>query len=349
MTRRTVPARPAESNGSGPAPEPSPGAGQYTPLFRRVAALNAAVVVGACVVTILVLSPGKIHSFAANEAIVLAAALLLVVVINLVLLRRALGPLEALTALARRVDLTRPGQRVPVGHYKSEVSELATTFNEMLARLENERRDATRRVLAAQEGERLRIAQELHDEVGQTLTAVLLQLGRSARHADPQLGAELLETQETARASLEDVRRISRELRPEALDDLGLTSALVALTERFAQGARLTVSRNLDRELPPLSEEAELVIYRVAQEALTNVARHAGTDHAELSLTASDGSLVLRVLDRGKGFDPVKAEGGGLRGMRERAVLVGASLSVTRRPRGGTEVRLSVPVDGAVQ
>jgi two-component system, NarL family, sensor histidine kinase UhpB len=345
MKSRTVPARPAESNGSGP--EMSPGAGQYTPLFRRVAALNAAVVVGACVVTILVLSPGKLHSFAASEALVLAGSLLLVVVINLVLLRRALGPLEALTALARRVDLTRPGQRVPVGQYQSEVSELATTFNEMLARLENERRDATRRVLAAQEGERLRIAQELHDEVGQTLTAVLLQLGRSARQADAELGAELLETQETARASLEDVRRISRELRPEALDDLGLTSALVALTERFAQGGGLTVTRNLDRELPPLSEEAELVIYRVAQEALTNVARHAGTDRAELSLTAADGRLTLRVLDQGKGFDPQRSEGGGMRGMRERAVLVGAQLAVTRRPRGGTEVRLSVPVEAA--
>ena len=334
----------SRTNGAAPS-EPSPGVRQYTPLFKRVAALNAAVVIGACVVTILVLSPGKIHSFAASEAIVLAAALLLVVVINLVLLRRALGPLEALTALARRVDLTRPGQRVPVGERgESEVSELATTFNEMLARLERERRDATRRVLAAQEGERLRIAQELHDEVGQTLTAVLLQLGRSARHAGPELEAQLLETQETARASLEDVRRISRELRPEALDDLGLASALVALTERFSQSAGLHVSRLIDRELPPLSEEAELVIYRVAQEALTNVARHAETDRAELALTSMNGDLVLSVTDEGCGFDPHHAEGGGLRGMRERAVLVGAQLAISRRHAGGTEVRLNVPV-----
>ncbi|HEX6457715.1 MAG TPA: HAMP domain-containing sensor histidine kinase [Thermoleophilaceae bacterium] len=342
MSRRTVPFTAAESNGSDR--ESHAVVGHYTPLFSRVAALNAAVVVGACVVTILVLSPRKFHSFAASEAVVLAAALALVVVINLVLLRRALRPLEDLTALARKVDLTRPGQRVPVGPYKSEASELAVTFNEMLSRLENERRDATRRVLAAQEGERLRIAQELHDEVGQTLTAVLLQLGKSARQADPKLEAELLETQETARASLEDVRRISRELRPEALDDLGLTSALVALTERFAQGVGLKVRRNLDRELPTLSEEAELVIYRVAQEALTNVARHSESDTAELSLTRANGRLTLRVLDDGRGFDPQRAEGGGLRGMRERAVLVGAQLAVMRRPRGGTEVRLTVPL-----
>src|SRR5919198_999095 len=230
MTRPEAPAEPATSRRP------------YTPLFRRVAALNAVVVIGACAVTIVVLSPRKLHSFAISEAIVLAAALAAVVVVNLVLLRRALGPLEALTALARRVDLTRPGQRVPVGPYRSEVSELGTTFNEMLARLESERRDATRRVLAAHE----------------------------------------------------DVRRISRELRPEALDDLGLTSALVALTERFSQSTGLNVSRDVQRELPPLSEEAELVIYRVAQEALTNVARHAGTDRAELSLTAADGHLTLR-------------------------------------------------------
>src|SRR5947208_8263416 len=265
MKSRTVPARPAESNGSGP--EMSPGAGQYTPLFRRVAALNAAVVVGACVVTILVLSPGKLHSFAASEALVLAGSLLLVVVINLVLLRRALGPLEALTALARRVDLTRPGQRVPVGHYQSEVSELATTFNDMLARLENERRDATRRVLAAQEGERLRIAQELHDEVGQTLTAVLLQLGRSARHADPELGAELVETQETARSSLEELRRISTDLRPETLNDLGLASALAALSDGFGRRADVRVERQIATPIPALGSEAELAVYRIAQEA----------------------------------------------------------------------------------
>jgi two-component system sensor histidine kinase UhpB len=335
------------SNGA----QPVPGANRrhYTPLFRRVAALNAIVLVGACVVTILVLSPRKLHSFAVSEAIVLAGALALVAVINLVLLRRALGPLEALTALARKVDLTRPGQRVPVGGVRSEASELAATFNEMLSRLETERRDATRRVLAAQEGERLRIAQELHDEVGQTLTAVLLQLGRSARRASPELGAELQETQETARASLEDVRRISRELRPEALDDLGLASALVALTERFSQRTGLNVARELDRELPPLSEEAELVVYRVAQEALTNVARHAGTDSAELSLTCVDGRLTLLVRDNGRGFDPTRVDGGGIRGMRERAVLVGAELGVKRRSGGGTEVRLEVPLDGGWQ
>jgi len=315
----------------------------YTPLFQRVAATNAILLVAACVVTILVINPEKLSSFALGEALVLLAALVLVAAINLYLLRRALGPLEALTALARRVDLTRPGQRVPVSPYGSEARELAVTFNEMLERLESERRESTRRVLAAQESERLRISRELHDEVGQTLTAVLLQLGRSAKRADGELGRELAEAQETARETLEEVRRISLELRPEALDDLGLGSALVALSERFAQSTGLAVTRRLDRELPPLGEEAELVIYRVAQEALTNAARHSGSDSVELVLAADGDAVTLQVLDHGSGIDAV--DGGGLRGMRERAVLVGAELVVRRRPEGGTEVRLDVPVE----
>jgi two-component system, NarL family, sensor histidine kinase UhpB len=314
------------------------GSPRYTPLFQRVAALNAIVVLAACAVTIVVVSPQKLSSIAVGEAVVLLAALVLVAAINLYLLRRALAPLEALTALARRVDLTRPGQRVPVSPYESEVSELATTFNEMLERLESERRESTRRVLDAQESERLRVSRELHDEVGQTLTAVLLQLGRIAKHAPPELASELDDAQERARETLDEVRRISRELRPEALDDLGLASALVALSERFG----LDVTRRLDRDLPALDEETELVIYRVAQEALTNVARHSGSGRVELELLASNGSLTLRVLDEGRGIDA--EDGGGLRGMRERAVLVGADLRVVLREGGGTEVRLEVPL-----
>lgn len=314
---------------------------RYTPLFRRVAATNAVLLTLACAVTILVLSPDKVTSFALSEAVVLVAALALVVVLNLGLLRRALAPLEQLAALARRVDPARPGQRVPVDRDESEVSELARTFNEMLERLEVERRDSTRRVLAAQEAERLRVAQELHDEVGQTITAVLLQLGRTAKRAPAELRPELAEAQDTARASLDDVRRISLELRPEALDDLGLTSALVALTDRLAQRTGVRVTRRLPAELPELSGEAELVIYRVAQEALTNVVRHAESGSAELELARAGGRLTLTVRDAGRGTVP--REGGGIRGMRERAGLIGAQLAVAAAPGGGVEVRLDVP------
>ena len=134
---------------------------RYVPLFQRVAGMNALLLIATVGVTLLVLAPRKLSSFAVDEAAVLIAALALVALVNLVLLRRVVGPLEALTSLSRRVDLARPGERMPDAAPTSEAGELALTFNEMLGRLEAERREATGRVLAGQEAERLRIAQEL--------------------------------------------------------------------------------------------------------------------------------------------------------------------------------------------
>ena len=145
----------------------------------------------------------------------------------------------------------------------------------MLDRLEAERKQSVGRALAAQEGERLRVAQELHDGVGQTLTGVVLQLGRVARDMPEPWLSGALEAQETARGSLEEVRRIARRLRPEALDDLGLASALHVLGERVAEHSELRVDVHVQSGLREFSVEEELVLYRVAQEALTNVARHA--------------------------------------------------------------------------
>jgi two-component system sensor histidine kinase UhpB len=262
--------------------------------------------------------------------------------VNLLLLRRVVRPLEALTALARRVDLARPGERMPGAAPTSEAGELALTFNEMLDRLETERRDATGRVLAGQEAERLRIAQELHDQVGQELTAVLLGLARVQARVEPSLHDDVTVVQEAVRSSLEDVRRISLELRPEALDDLGLVSALAVLCERFAERTGLSVTQTIDDQLPDLDPESELVIYRVAQEALTNVARHSGSSRAHLSLQARDGELRMAVSDHGSGPPPDLDAGAGIRGMRERSALIGARLRIAANDEGGCTVALSV-------
>jgi two-component system sensor histidine kinase UhpB len=231
----------------------------------------------------------------------------------------------------------------------SEAGELALTFNEMLERLQAERREATGRVLAAQEAERLRIAQELHDQVGQELTAVLLLLSRVQSRAPEELRASVLAARDAVRSSLEDVRRIAIELRPEALDDLGLESALAVLCDRFAERSGLEISCRVRSDaLPSLSREVELVIYRVAQEALTNVARHSGDDAAELTLERGDGSVVLAVRDSGRGLDPTQSDGSGIRGMRERAGLVGATVEVRNRDPGpGAEAVLRVPIGAA--
>ena len=270
----TSPMSPTEQDDG--EPRDSGTRGGYVPLVVRVAGVNALLLIAAVVVTILVLEPRRISSFAAKEVAVLIAALLLMALVNLLLLRRIVGPLQALTDLARRVDLANPGERMPGAQPTSEAGELALTFNEMLDRLESERREATGRVLAGQEAERLRIAQELHDQVGQELTAVLLVLSRLQNRVPESLRADVVEIQEEVRASLEDVRRIAVELRPEALDDLGLISALAVLGQRFAERSALDVVERLAPDVPDLSPDTELVVYRVAQEALTNVARHSG-------------------------------------------------------------------------
>jgi two-component system sensor histidine kinase UhpB len=323
--------------------------GRYLSLFHRVAGINALLLLVAVGLTIVILVPGHESSYRINEeGVVLVVAVILVVVLNLVLVRRVVGPVQRLTARARNVDLTDPMTPVTDDEPNSEAGELAQTFNEMLLRLQAERREATGRVLAAQESERLRIAQELHDQVGQELTAALLMLSRLHTHAGENLRPAVLDVQNSVRASLEDVRRIAIELRPEALEDLGLESALAVLCDRFAQQSGLDVSCQIADPLPHLSPQTELVIYRVAQEALTNVARHSGSGSAYLSLQPADGQIVLTVRDHGKGLQNGQVPGSGMRGMRERAGLVGAGLEIhNASPGPGAEVRLRAPVQDA--
>jgi two-component system sensor histidine kinase UhpB len=309
-------------------------------LFWRLAIGNAAVLAAACTITALVFSP-KAQDVALRELSIFIGGLVLMLAVNLLLLRRALAPLRQLTAFARRIDPLEPGHRLDVAGGDSDAAELAAAFNEMLERLEVERRDSVARALAAQEGERLRVAQELHDGVGQSLTGVVLQLGRAARGMEDP--SRILEAQETARDSLEEVRRIARMLRPEALDDLGLPSALRVLGERIAEISELEVDVRVQPGLPEFDSDAELVLYRVAQEALTNVARHAGARRAEVKLELSGGHPLLEVDDDGHGFPRNGSDGGGVRGMRERAVLIGATLRLGRSPLGGARVTLELP------
>jgi two-component system, NarL family, sensor histidine kinase UhpB len=315
------------------------------PLFWRVFATNALVL--ALATAVLVVSPATVSSpVAVTEAVVLALGLGAMLVLNFALLRRALSPLERLRMLMRGADPLRPGARAPVDAAAPELRAVAETFNEMVARLEAERRDSAGRALAAQEGERLRIAQELHDEVGQKLTAVMLQLDGLTRN---ESGGALVEAREGVRGSLEDVRLIARRLRPEALDDLGLPSALAALTNSLARAGDVTIERRIARSLPPLHPDAELVIYRVAQEALTNALRHAHCAAVRLELRELDEGVQLEIADIGGGFDPrLVPEGAGIRGMRERALLVSAALEIESAPGAGTTVRLRVPVEPAL-
>ncbi|MGV9939619.1 sensor histidine kinase [Streptomyces sp. NPDC003401] len=309
-------------------------------LFWRIFGLNA-VVLGTATALLLWAPVTVSVPVLLTEAVILVGGMLVMLVANAALLRLALSPLDRLTRLMTTVDLLRPGQRLPA-HGMREVAHLIRTFNAMLDRLESERAASSGRVLLAQEAERRRIAQELHDEVGQTMTAILLSLKRAADEADEPLRGELRQAQEITRGSLDEVRRLVRRLRPGVLDDLGLVSALTSLTTEFAAHAGLRVVRRFDADLPALDPQTELVLYRVVQESLTNAARHAGADRVEVSLSSADGALLLAVTDDGHGTG-IAHEGAGIRGMRERALLVGATLDIVSQPTG-TQVRLTVPV-----
>src|SRR3954454_7326961 len=203
------------------------------PLLWRVFAINATLVVGATL--LLALTPATIHaSIALVEAVDLVVALGVMLTANLALLRHTLAPINRLVQRMRTVDLLRPGQRIDA-RGGTEVAELVATFNEMLDRLEAERRESGRRALWAQEAERARIARGLHDEVGQVLTGVLLQLDALAPSLPTERQNDLVATKGAVRQALEEVRRISRELRPEMLEHLGLVSALTELSRKFAE------------------------------------------------------------------------------------------------------------------
>jgi two-component system, NarL family, sensor histidine kinase UhpB len=311
-------------------------------LYGRVLAVNASILVIA--VLLLVVTPISVNqTVTRGQLAVLLIGLVVMLASNAVLLRFSLAPLNRLMALMRSADILEPGRRLNAAG-TAEVADVISAFNATLERLEEERRSSMRRVLSAQEAERRRIAQELHDQIGQNLTAVVLELKRLQGRVEPEWSETLADAQELARESLDELRRISYELRPAALDDLGLRSAVAALCGAVGRRAGIDVSHDVDRELPPLQPDVELAVYRITQEALTNAVRHSGCSHVHVSVAGAPDAVVLRVVDDGRGFDPGPRMGGGIRGMRERALMIGGQLVLAHGDPGGVEVGLTVPL-----
>jgi two-component system sensor histidine kinase UhpB len=302
----------------------------------------------ALIFVLLVVTPVTVsHPIRISEFLVLALALVAALTLNVVRLRRAFAPLRDFAAQMDHVDLRHPElARVGGSTDSVELAAFTDAFNAMLERLADERRAGSRAALVAQERERVRIARALHDEAGQTLTAVILEIERAAAQGPVSERERMAELAAQLQSTLDEIRRISRELRPEALDDLGLINALIALSTRAGRQGDLRVERRLADDLPPLSSDLELVIYRVAQEALTNVLRHAEAKHCMVELQSQDGRVELRISDDGRGM-PARIEGEaiGIGGMRERALLAGGTLAIEAKADLGTTVRLSVPLE----
>jgi two-component system, NarL family, sensor histidine kinase DevS len=205
--------------------------------------------------------------------------------------------------------------------------------------------DALRRVVSAQELERQRLARELHDETGQALTSILLGL-KSVEDAKSatEASAAAAELRELVVTTLQDVRRLAVELRPKALDDFGLVSALERLVETFSEqtGIQVDLEPRLGEER--LSPDVETTLYRITQEALTNVVKHAQAKRVSIVLTRRSGSVAAVIEDDGRGFSAgSEGNGLGLLGMRERITLVGGRLDVESSPGSGTTLSIEVP------
>jgi two-component system sensor histidine kinase UhpB len=316
------------------------------PLFWRVFAVNAGLL--AVLAILLIVTPVTISApIKLEQALIVVVGLAIALAADALLLQRVVAPLGQLARRMETVDLLRRGQRLEVRR-EDEVGRVVQAFNRMLDRLESERQQSGRRVLAAQEAERIGIARDLHDEVGQLLTGVLLHLN-SIAEAVPTHRVDIDEARQAVRQALDEVRRISSELRPEMLEHYGLVSALTELSTTFARVSGVRVERHFDPALPKLPADAELAVYRIAQEGLTNVARHAAATEVTIALERGPGSVVLRVSDDGRGFAGLPQEHGGLRSMRERALLIDGALAVKPGRSGGVEIRLEIPARAAVQ
>ncbi len=324
-------------------------------LLSSVLIVNVALVAATAFVAAVVARDRFAEAVSAQGLLLILLAVASAVLLNSILLRYRLAPIIRLARLMDDVDLTRPGKvRAPVARRDTrEAQKLARGFNRMLERLEQERADAGRAVVRAQEEERRGLAQDLHDEVNQALTAILLRLSATMSDAPDGLRDELEETRTLVQRAMEELLVLARALRPTALDDHGLIAALASQARDFADRTGCEVEFRRHGAMPTLSDEAQLVIYRVAQESLSNIHKHAGARHVDVELSFI-GRTVLKVTDDGAGF--ATGPGGfrrngrlrgrpgglGLSGMRERALLVGGQLAIFSEPGAGTTVELTM-------
>lgn len=315
------------------------------PIFTEVMLLNAVMVALATAGAALVTGSSTDHI----EQLLLIAAVAagITCLLNVVILRRRFTPLEDVITEMEKVDLSQPGANLPSwidGQARSEEAErLELAFLRMMRRLEAERRRSSNAALTAQEEERARVARDLHDQVNQSLTGVLLRLEATRSQAPPELAAEIEETSSLAHQAMDELLTVARQLRPTALDDLGLRAAIAGLVEQ-ADRAGVTASFTCNDDPSGLDPDIQLVIYRVSQEAIGNALRHSGADRIEVNLERINDRFRLTVTDNGSGFSFDQATSGlGLGGMRERAMLVGGDFNVESRAGHGTSIRLDLP------
>jgi two-component system sensor histidine kinase UhpB len=311
-------------------------------LLAQVLAVNLLLVAGTALLATVVVDAHFTSLTRGREWLVFSLAVLATLLGNWLLLHRRFEPLDRVISAMEGLNLadTRGAATAPPPKGSAEVKRLDAAFRRMIARLEAERREAGRAAIRAQERERQRIAQDLHDEVNQALTAVSLRLQATIEQAPPELRRELSETKRLSGKAMEELLALARQLRPAVLDH-GLLPALHSQVRDFGERTGMRASFASRGAVPKLTPEQQLAIYRVTQESLSNIAQHAKARSVEVELSFV-GRTLLRISDDGRGFAGDENSGLGLLGMRERALLAGGKLSVYSRPGEGTRVELAV-------
>jgi two-component system, NarL family, sensor histidine kinase UhpB len=341
------------------SPPPLPrGAGQRllrVPLFYKILIANAAIVLAGTAI-----STGLNHlrqgaEFPISWILIMAVAGLAVTIfVNAVIIRVALSPLKMLEQTATRIQSGDVDARVPYSPLlDTELERLTRTFNGMLENLEHYRHRLSgiaARALNAEEQERKRIARELHDDTAQYLAALLIRL-RLLRgvHDSQARDAAIDEIRDDIGEALERIRRFARGLRPPALDELGLVPALEYHVRSLSESVGVPIKIEAEPIEELLTEQAELALYRIAQEAMSNAIRHANPQHVVVRIRREGGMVTLAVSDDGDGFslDEIsdsEDRGLGLFGMKERAAYIGGQVTIRSQPGKGTEIRVVVPV-----
>ncbi|MDQ3103103.1 MAG: sensor histidine kinase [Actinomycetota bacterium] len=311
-------------------------------LLTQVLAVNLLLIAAAVLAAAIASNPDSTFRDRETIGVVLGFALALTVAVNVFLLSQRFEPLEHLVEQMENADLSRPtAADAPPIEGPEEIQRLSRSFHEMLERLEAERRAGAHAALEAQERERARVALDLHDEVNQALTGLLLRVEAMRRTAPEEIRVELAETGAVAARAMDELLTLARQLRPTTLDDLGLSAALAGLVEETGRRSGIVTAFESEGDVKELSPDVQLVAYRIAQEATSNAVQHSGAGHVRVRLLESDGDMELRVSDDGSGFDPSEHGAGlGIAGMRERALLINGVLDIESVPGAGTRVRL---------
>ena len=333
-------------------------------LFEKVILANSIMLVGEALAGLWITSHNiEAHHYLIDTSFIVLATLLGLFV-NILILRASFRPLFLLLATIREISAGKTHERATIMPSDSEISELAQSFNDMLDQMATAKREQTTLILRAQEEERRRLALELHDESSQNLTALLIYLeimGQQltalpntsiSQEARAQLEGGLAGLTGIAQHTLDNIRTLAQQLRPSVLDDLGLHAALRWLAEDARQRLRLTVELSLEEVEYTLRHQQDIdaslygtILFRIAQESLTNIARHAHAQHAWLTLKQEHDSICLVVRDDGSGFDTTKLPPGlGIFGMSERASQVGGTVLIQSQPGQGTTVQARLPL-----